>query len=263
MRTTKQYKSGFTETFNLPNLNSEFAGSDLQNVEYSNLRTQRQEFSNLRTQRQEFSNLRTQKQDVAIRDYKNIYGEDLDNDLYNNADGSLTPAEVQEIYRAQGGTMAFQDWLKTDASKQALAYALQLKNNPQGKLSSKVIKKLYKESGSKLPLTEWVKTDAAKGAMAAYAHKESGSKQTFGDWLQTDTAKSILASATLLTALAVANAGAADSTIGAGRTESPNTPIDENKNTETTILGMSPVTFSIVSIVVIGGAIFGIKKLSK
>lgn len=200
----------------------------------------------------------------SLHDYKNfkgnLSGTELDNTM-SNADGSLTPAEIQAIWKDSGTTLSFQEWVKTSDSREALAYAIQKKSNPAS-LSSRELKKLWKESGSKLSIDAWAKTDAGKGAITARLHEKSGSKQSIGDWLKSDNAKSLITNATLLTALALG------STQGVNNSGESNSYTDtRNTNTEQPLpkdkSGIHPITILVFGTIGLAGAYFGIKYYIK
>lgn len=134
-------------------------------------------------------------------------------------------------------------------------------SSADGALTPSEIQAIYKSSGSKLDLQAWLKTDSAKGAIAYATHKKSGSTKSFGEWLQSDSGKQVLTTATLLAVMALGGNNASNN-----QTQppySPPSPLPEDSKTETTILGMSPVTFGLVSIVLLTGAIFGVKAILK
>lgn len=100
-------------------------------------------------------------------------------------------------------------------------------------------------------------------------YKKSGSKTPFKDWISSDSSKQFLASlanfgSTLLLANAYNNQNQAvnnQNTTSSNQNETKGS--DDKEASETTILGMHPVTFSLVGIGVLVGAYFGIKAVIK
>lgn len=103
------------------------------------------------------------------------------------------------------------------------------------------------------------------------AHKESGSKMTFGDWIKSDTGHAAVNSVAdiINTIASVKNSVNNNNGLQIGDTnDTGNNTVDNNPplKTETLILGMSPVTFGIVSvaaIVTIIGGIVVVKMINK
>lgn len=100
-------------------------------------------------------------------------------------------------------------------------------------------------------------------------YKKSGAKTPFKDWISSDSSKQFLASlanfgSTLLLANAYNNQNQSGTNQGAASTtNNTRTDSSEKEPDEKTILGMHPVTFSLVGIGVLIGGYFGIKAIIK
>ena len=105
---------------------------------------------------------------------------------------------------------------------------------------------LYKDA-STLKVAD-PKVDIVEAKVIEKAYKESGSKKPLRDWINSDSGKSILTSAAQLATIFLnQNNKPTGGNTNTGGTGGTGESIDDEKK-ETTILGMTPVTFGIVAV---------------
>ena len=98
------------------------------------------------------------------------------------------------------------------------------------------------------------------------AYKSSGSKRPFRDWLYSEDGKGIVNELTkFVNVLVNPNASTSGGATGTKPSETPKdgTPKNEDEKKETKILGMSPITFGIVSLLTIAVTSFVAYKIIK
>jgi hypothetical protein len=98
------------------------------------------------------------------------------------------------------------------------------------------------------------------------AYKSSGSKRPFRDWLYSEEGKGIVNELTkFVNVLVNPNASTSGGATGTKPSETPKdgTPKNEDEKKETKILGMSPITFGIVSLLTIAVTSFVAYKIIK
>ena len=161
----------------------------------------------------------------ADGDYSNLINENLLDGLTENTSLLSADGEDEEV------SNAFGDWFKRN-----------FRRTPS-------VDELYKDA-STLKLAD-PKVDIVEAEVMEKAYKESGSKKPLRDWINSDSGKSILTAAAQLATIFLnqnntkPNTGGNTNTGGTGGNTSVSTD-DEKK--ETTILGMTPVTFGIVAV---------------
>jgi hypothetical protein len=164
----------------------------------------------------------------ADGDYCNLINENLldglteNTSLLSGADG-----EDEEV------SNAFGDWFKRN-----------FRRTPS-------VDELYKDA-STLKVAD-PKVDIVEAKVMEKAYKESGSKKPLRDWINSDSGKSILSAAAQLATIFLnqnkTNTGGNTNTGGGGTGGNTDTgSTDDEKEKETTILGMTPVTFGIVAV---------------
>jgi hypothetical protein len=117
----------------------------------------------------------------------------------------------------------------------------------------------------KLPLSKSGNLSEVE-VIAQKAYKSSGSKRPFRDWLRSEDGKGIVNELTKFVNVLVnpqtVTGGSTGSTSG-GSTNGSNTVPKEEDKKETKILGMSPITFGIVSLLTIAVTSFVAYKIIK
>jgi hypothetical protein len=161
----------------------------------------------------------------ADGDYSNMINENLLNGLTENTSLLSADGEDEEV------SNAFGDWFKRN-----------FRRTPS-------VEELYKDA-STLKVAD-PKVDIVEAKVMEKAYKESGSKKPLRDWINSDSGKSILSSAAQLATIFLnqnkTNTGGNTNTGGGGTGGNTGVSKDDEIK-ETTILGMSPLTFGIVSV---------------
>jgi hypothetical protein len=163
----------------------------------------------------------------ADGDYSNMINENLLDGLTENTSLLSADGEDEEV------SNAFGDWFKRN-----------FRRTPS-------VDELYKDA-STLKVAD-PKVDIVEAKVMEKAYKESGSKKPLRDWINSDSGKSILSSAAQLATIFLnqnkTNTGGNTNTGGGGTGGNTDTgSTDDEKEKETTILGMTPVTFGIVAV---------------
>ena len=117
----------------------------------------------------------------------------------------------------------------------------------------------------KLPLSKSGNLSEVE-VIAQKAYKSSGSKRPFRDWLRSEDGKGIVNELTkFVNVLVNPNASTSGGATGTKPSETPKdgTPKNEDEKKETKILGMSPITFGIVSLLTIAVTSFVAYKIIK
>jgi hypothetical protein len=114
----------------------------------------------------------------------------------------------------------------------------------------------------KLPLSKSGNLSEVE-VIAQKAYKSSGSKRPFRDWLRSEDGKGIVNELTKFVNVLVPKT-VTDGGGSTGSTDGSNTvPKEEDEKEETKILGMSPITFGIVSLLTIAVTSFVAYKIIK
>jgi hypothetical protein len=157
--------------------------------------------------------------------YSNMINENLLDGLTENTSLLSADGEDEEV------SNAFGDWFKRN-----------FRRTPS-------VEELYKDA-STLKVAD-PKVDIVEAKVMEKAYKESGSKKPLRDWINSDSGKSILSSAAQLATIFLnqnkTNTGGNTNTGGGGTGGNTGVSKDDEIK-ETTILGMSPLTFGIVSV---------------
>jgi hypothetical protein len=161
----------------------------------------------------------------ADGDYSNMINENLLDGLTENTSLLSADGEDEEV------SNAFGDWFRRN-----------FRRTPS-------VEELYKDA-STLKVAD-PKVDIVEAKVMEKAYKESGSKKPLRDWINSDSGKSILSSAAQLATIFLnqnkTNTGGNTNTGGGGTGGNTGVSKDDEIK-ETTILGMSPLTFGIVSV---------------
>jgi hypothetical protein len=161
----------------------------------------------------------------ADGDYCNLINENLLDGLTENTSLLNADGEDEEV------SNAFGDWFKRN-----------FRRTPS-------VEELYKDA-STLKVAD-PKVDIVEAKVMEKAYKESGSKKPLRDWINSDSGKSILSSAAQLATIFLnqnkTNTGGNTNTGGGGTGGNTDTGSTDDEK-ETTILGMTPVTFGIVAV---------------